>query len=266
MHDATFKTDGKDYESAVLKTLKVLGHYKFALAVEHEKSNPIRYARDTEASNVFAPPDYYITRTYIGALDAARNKRYSSGITIFKKGRYFDLNGRVAENEEHDFEEWDIANVNVVKLGSMDELDKHEIGISIRGSGKPLHSTNIYLGSEEVLAAYVSSKGDAFRAHDILTRLGLPISDELGTKIRNEAKNDVIAVYNLFNNKERKGHWSDEDRLAVREKLERLGSCDAARLLGGTVNLHPGVTIHLKEFISGVGADSRNGRTGRLRS
>ncbi len=265
MQNATSKAEGRDYESEVLKTLKVLGHYKFALVVEHEKSNPTRYARDT-GLGCRAPPDYYITRTYIGALDATKNKRYNGGITIFKKGRYFDLNGRVAENEEHDFEEWDIANVNVVKVGGVGELDKHEIGSSIRGSGKPLHSTNIYLGSEEVLAAYVASKGDLFRAHEILTKLELPIGEELGAKVRDAAKNDVITVYNLFNNKERKGHWGDEDRLAVREKLERLVSCDAPRLLGGTVNLHPGVTIHLKDFISGVETDSRNGRTSRLRS
>ncbi len=266
MQNATSRTDDKDYESDILKTLRALGHYKFALVVEHEKSDPTKYLHDTGADHVRTTPTYYIARTYIGALDASRSKRYSGGITIFKKGRYFDLNGRVSENEEHDFEGWNIANVNVIKVGGVDELNKHEIGSSIRGSGKPMHSTNIYLGGKDVLSAYVSSKGDVFRAHEVLTKLGLPIGEELSTKIKKEAKNDVIAVYDLFNRKERKGYWGDEDRAAVREKLERLRSCDAPKLLDGAVDLHPGVTIHLKEFISGVGIDSGNGRSSRLRS
>ena len=164
-----------------------------------DREDSIRYARrgDSDSGDaVHSRATHYNTKLYIGLTDGTVTDRdLFRTITVFGAGKYFDLNdvyGKEAEPYDLSIPTYSLDNVMLTEVKKPEEIPAEGILIGAKAS------TNIYVGSGDVLAAYVSSRNNTFRSYEALTKLGMKPTDELESRIRKESRDKVVSVYNLF--------------------------------------------------------------------
>ena len=258
--DQLIRKQGEEgYRKRTSQILDVLRQHELALVVDG--------IRDYSIKSIIGPHSvaYYSTGKYFGKLDVSECE--DGRIRLFKDGEYLILDrGRNSLSLEKGIL-LSAPHIGIRKPDSVEDLKYDIFNRNYEEVNRGLHATDIYVNPEDpkILVDYASSLCGLTTVHSFIKRLGLQVDAELDKKAREEARKDFISVYNLFNRKERAGHWGDGNRAAVDEALGRLKDGNAERLLPEVISPNPGVAINVKKFIEHVEMDISRSKASKVR-
>jgi hypothetical protein len=218
------------------------------------------------------------SREYVGLVDIKkeRSKKSQNQVTFFDEGvieslRIFDKGKFVNLGEKnygdmasinlmsHQWEEiFSVHSSNLNKIKLIEFKDENDLkrkmfigGSYLRGSSEiydhlpVLTSINVFVGESSILYNYIVDSLNPFSAHNIFTKLNLPISDALKGKVHKEALTEVIDLFRDYS-------LPTTNTSTIRQKLDQIKEHNSAEIIKNIEIESFGIKIDAVKFVAGV--------------